>query len=475
MNRKLEKMITTTKQDQAPFTATLWVIAAVQFLTPFMFSAIGVALPTIGEEFSSGAVELGLIEMVYILGVALLLLPVGRYADIYGRKKIFFSGTIVMTIATLALALTPTVNLLIIFRFAQGIGAAMITSTSFAILNSVCPPTERGKAMGIVVSCVYLGISAGPMLAGLMIDYLGWRWIFFSAVPVELAILIFAVTRLKGEWADSAGEPFDWTGSALYMIALFCIIIGVLEAQQLPLAKWLGCAGLLLMISFFYYENSVTHPILPLKKIMRNKVFALSNLATWLNYAASFGIVFFFSIYLQVIRGISPKATGFILVIQPLLQAACAPVAGRMADKYSPSPIATFGMAMCTLGLTLCIFISADSTYFHIVSVLIIMGIGFGFFSTSNSTAIMASIEKRDYGMASSMIATMRTCGMLTAMTLITTLLSFYLGDLPVSHETAVGFITTMHSAMIIFTVLSIAGIFCSLARTTQQPTLYKR
>jgi len=323
--------------------------------------------------------------------------------------------------------------------------------------------------MGIVVSCVYLGISAGPTLAGLMIDYLGWRWIFFSAVPVEITILIFAITRLKGEWADSAGEPFDWIGSIVYMIALFCVIIGVLETGQLPMAKWLGGMGLLFMILFLYYENTVTHPILPLKKIASNKVFALSNIATLLNYAASFGITFFFSIYLQVIRGVSPKATGFILIIQPLLQAFCAPIAGRLADKYSPAPIATFGMAIGTIGLSLCIFISATCSYLHILSVLVIMGIGFGFFSTPNSTAIMTSIEKQDYGMASSMIATMRTFGMLTAMTLITTLLSHYLGDQPVRENTGPQFIATMHSSMIFFTLLSIIGIFCSLARTTRK------
>lgn len=462
------------KQKQTPFTATLWVIAAVQFLTPFMFSAIGVALPAIGEEFSSRAAQLSLIEMVYTLGVALLLIPIGRYADIYGRKKIFFSGTIVITLATLALALAPNVNLLIMFRFIQGIGAAMITSTSFAILNSVCPPAERGKAMGIVVSCVYLGISAGPTLAGLMIDYLGWRWIFFSAVPVEITILIFAITRLKGEWADCAGEPFDWMGSLLYMSSLFCLIIGVLEGHQLVTARWLGAFGLLLMVLFLYYESTINHPILPLKKIVSNRVFALSNIATWLNYAASFGIVFFFSIYLQVIRGVSPKVTGFILIIQPLLQAVCAPVAGRMADKYSPAPIATFGMAMGTLGLTVCTFISATSSYFHILSIFVIIGIGFGFFSTPNSTAIMTSIEKRDYGMASSMIATMRTFGMLSAMTLITILLSLNLGEQSISEETGTGFIATMHSAMIIFTLLSIIGIFCSLARTTKNNLQHK-
>jgi MFS family permease len=139
-----------------------------------------------------------------------------------------------------------------------------------------------------------------------------------------------------------------------------------------------------------------------------------------------------------------------------------------MADKYSPAPIATFGMVMCSLGLFGCIFITDISSYFHLFSILLIMGIGFGFFSTPNSTTIMTSIEKKDYGMASSMIATMRTYGMLTAMTLITALLSHYLGDQAVTKGTGPQFIQTMHTAMVVFTLLSIAGIFFSLARTTK-------
>jgi EmrB/QacA subfamily drug resistance transporter len=447
-------------------SAILWVIAAVQFLTPFMFSAIGVALPAIGREFSAGAVQLGLIEMVYILALALLLLPIGRFADIHGRKRIFFTGTLLITLATMALAMAPTVEMLIFFRFFQGVGAAMITSTSFAILTSVYPPKDLGKAMGVVVGCVYIGLSAGPTLAGLMIDYLGWRWIFYSAIPVECCILIFALLRLKGEWADSRGEHFDWIGSLLYILALFGIIVGLLEAQKLPMAGWLGGLGLITMAAFFYYENSIEYPILPLQKITRNKVFALSNIATWLNYASSFGIMFFFSIYLQVIKGMPPKLTGFILIIQPLLQAFCAPIAGRLADKYSPAPIATIGISLCTAGLICATFITESSSFALIYSVLIIMGLGFGFFSTPNSTAIMSSIDKRDYGMASSMIATMRTTGMLTAMTLITVLLSYYLGDQPISAETGAGFVATMHAAMSIFSLLGVAGIWCSLSRT---------
>ncbi len=447
-------------------TATLWVIAAVQFLTPFMFSAIGVALPSIGQEFSAGAVQLGLIEMVYVLAVALLLLPIGRYADIHGRKKIFLSGIFVITAATLSLAMAPSIGLLIFFRFFQGIGAAMITSSSLAILSAIYPPAERGRALGVVVSSVYLGISAGPLLAGLMIDYLGWRWIFYSAVPIECTALLFALLRLKGEWAGAQGERFDWIGSILYIIALFCIIVGILEAQSFPGARWLAGSGLLVMTAFLVFENAIEFPIFPLKKIVANRVFALSNIATWLNYAASFGITFFFSIYLQVIRGISPKIAGFILITQPLLMAFCAPIAGRLADAYSPAPIATTGMALCTVAMVCAIFISATSSMLLIFAVLIIMGLGFGFFSTPNTTAIMASINRADYGMASSMIATMRTIGMLTAMTLITVVLAWFLGKQSINPETKHLFLAAMRAAMAIFSLLGVIGIVCSVGRT---------
>jgi MFS family permease len=454
------------KKKEQSLAATLWVIAAVQFLTPFMFSAVGVALPTIGHEFAASAVHLGLIEMVYILGVALFLLPMGRFADIHGRKRIFLTGNFLIILATLALSLAPTIEFLILFRFLQGVCAAMITSTSLAILTSVFPKERLGRAMGVVVSSVYLGISAGPTLAGLMVEFLNWRWIFYSAVPVELITLIFAVTRLKGEWTGSKGEAFDWLGSILYIAALFGIIVGIVEVHDFPSAWWFACGGIGVFAAFLVYETRISSPLFPLKRVVSNKMFAFSNLATWLNYAASFGIMFFFSIYLQVIKGVSPKNTGLILIIQPLLQAACSPYAGRMSDRYPPAFIATAGMALCTLGIALSAMLNATSPFLMIYGILLLMGLGFGFFSSPNNTAIMGSIGPGEYGMASSLIATMRTTGMLTGMTIITVLLSHFLGDRPVTVETGKEFLLAMKTAMILFSIMGIFAIGLSLGRT---------
>ena len=288
-----------------------------QFLTPFMMSATGVALPAIGREFNAGAVHLGLIEMVYILAVTLLLLPSGRFADIHGRKKIFITGASIMTVATLFLAMSMNIRFFIVLRFFQGVGAAMITATSMAIITSVIPRHKLGQAMGIIIACVYMGLSAGPTLAGIMITNFGWRWIFYAAVPLELAALLLTVVKLKGEWAGARGQKFDWAGSLIYMTALFALITGAAGLEKVHGALWLAGAGGVLLVVFLFFEARIPSPLLDMHLLATNRVFTFSNIATWINYAACFGFLFFFSIYLQSVKGLPAQTAGLILVIQP--------------------------------------------------------------------------------------------------------------------------------------------------------------
>lgn len=468
------------KESQTPMTSpppapavspavAVFVVSAVQFLTPFMMSAVGVALPAIGREFSAGAVQLGLVEMVYILAVALIMLPAGRMADIHGRKKIFVSGTLLFIVATLLLALAPTITAFILFRFLQGTGAAMVTATSVAILSSIVPPAQRGRAMGIVVAAVYVGLSAGPTLAGFMVTHLGWRWIFFFALPVELFALFLTLTRLHGEWRGAQGKAFDWIGSLIYMAALFAMIYGATHLKEGALPAGLLVAGLLGMIGFLVWESRCASPILNVQLLLENRVFAMSNAATLINYAASFGVTFFFSLYLQQVKGLSPQGAGLILITQPLLQAALSPLSGKLSDTLPAARIATFGMALCTVALALCTTIRVDTSIPVILSILVLLGIGFAFFSSPNMTTVMGSVTPKDYGIASSLIATMRTVGMLTAMTIITIILTLFMGDAPVSAETAVSYVHAMATGFLIFTALSVLGIACSMGRMAKE------
>ena len=467
--------------------ATLSVIAAVQFLTPFMFSSMGVALPAIGVEFHANALQLGLVTMTYTLGVSLFLLPLGRFADIHGRRKIFVTGALVMTLATLALSFSPSIELMIFCRLGQGIGGAMITSTSLAILTSVFPLGKRGRAMGIVSACVYLGASTGPLVAGFMVEYLNWRWIFHGAALVNALAFLYALFGLRGEWAGARGERFDYLGVLLYLPALSALIIGVLGHRQLTqlaqqalarwpatvglagLAYWPAALGLIGLVLFFIHESRAAQPMLPVRKIIRNRIFFFSNIATLLNYAASFAVSFFFSIYLQVALGASPKTTGLILVTQPLIQTICSPLVGRLTERWPASNLATLGMAFCAAGITAASFLTADSKPLEIFPVLVFMGLGFGFFAAPNNLVIMESVPQREFGMAASVIATMRTLGMLTSMTITTVLLDFYLGERQVGPATVSEFVASQRTAMWIFAGLSLLGVFFSVQRLSSK------
>ncbi|GAB6095283.1 MFS transporter [Desulfatiferula olefinivorans] len=472
----------TTKPDHTPATrspdghtpssdyavsgaVTLLVVSAVQFLTPFMMSAVGVALPAIGREFSASAVQLGLIETVYILAFSLFLLPSGRLGDIYGRKKIFTMGIGVFTLGTLLVAQAFTIESFIVFRFLQGSGGAMITGTSVAILSSVFPPAKRGRAMGIIVGCVYLGLSAGPVLSGYMVTYLGWRCIFYFGVLVELVALALTLLKLKGEWADARGERYDGIGALMYVASLFCLIYGTLHQTEGPryvLMTAAGAAGLLL---FLIYEYRSPSPILDVNLLLKNRVFAVSNLATLINYAASFGISFFFSLYLQVVRGFAPQEAGMILVVQPVIQAVLSPVFGRLSDRVSPAGLATSGMAVCVAGLGLASRVHGDTPLPVIFAMLALMGLGIALFASPNTTIIMGSVTPRHYGIASGFLATMRTSGMLCCMTIATLMFRHFMGRQPVSPETKDAFLTSMHVSMEVFCALSVLGVLCSMGR----------
>jgi len=459
----------TQKNDTESGAVILFVISAVQFLTPFMLSAVGVALPSIGREFSASAVQLGLVETVYILAFSLFLLPAGRMGDIYGRKRIFIIGILVFTMGTIMVSMAFTIKSFILFRFFQGSGGAMISGTSVAILSSVFPPEKRGRAMGIIVGCTYLGLSLGPVLSGFMVTHLGWRWIFYLGVLIELFCLALTLLKLKGEWAEARGERYDRIGALLYCVSLFCLIYETLNQKNGGGYYLLAASGGAGLVLFFLYEYRCSSPILDVNLILHNRVFALSNLATLINYAASFGIAFFFSLYLQVIRGFSPQMAGMILIIQPVVQTILSPVFGRLSDTISPPGLATAGMVVCVSGLLVASQVHAATPIPVIMSMLALMGLGFSLFASPNTTTIMGSVTPRQYGVASSFLATMRTLGMLSCMTVITLTFHYYMGDQPVNDQTRYAFLDSMHVSMVTFCGLCIVGVFFSLGRLKQK------
>ncbi len=444
--------------------SVLTVTAFASFLTPFMGSSINLALPSIGDEMGLNAVTLNWIVSSYMLTTSILLLPAGRAGDILGRKKIFTAGLIIFTLTMIMLTFTPGIKWLIGIRILQGAGGAMMFGTNMAILTSVFPAGERGRAMGINVTAVYAGLASGPFLGGLLTRYLGWRSIFAFLVPMGIISLIMIRRKMKGEWAEARGESFDWSGAVIYGMAIAALIYGF---SRLPsVAGWIiTTAGLALVPLFILREKTTVHPLFDITLISKNRVFAFSSLAALIHYAATSAIGFFLSLFLQYIKELGPRDAGFVLMAWPVTMALISPAAGKLSDTHNPGVLASIGMTITSVGLIMLCFLTAETSVLFIIAVLVIMGAGFSLFSSPNSNAIMSSVEKRQLGNASGMLGTMRNVGQTFSMAIALMLLAIYMGQAKIDPTNYPELLGAMKSAFIIFAILCFAGIFASLAR----------
>lgn len=368
---------------------------------PFMMSAVGVALPAIGREFAATALQLGLVETTYVLSASIFLLAMGRLGDIYGRRRVFQYGIVLFTLAGSMISQAWSIEALLVMRFLQGMGGAMVMATTLAMVVSAFPPEERGKALGIAVASVYAGISCGPFLGGLLVTELGWRWIFYLCLPLGGVTFLITYTRLRGDWADAEGEPFDWRGSLIYGTALLMLISGASNLDHGLWAWGVTAAGIGGIGLFLAVEARTAYPILNIALLRNNRIFALSNLASLFNYAATFGVTFFLSLYLQYIKGLSARDAGLVLIIQPIVQTVLSPWCGRLADRYPAARIATIGMAICAVGLAVAATLDATTSLSLVMVMLVLLGTGFALFSSPNVSVIMGSVEPRYLGVAS--------------------------------------------------------------------------
>jgi EmrB/QacA subfamily drug resistance transporter len=448
-----------TEQGIVLMTATI-----ASFFVPYLTSSITVALPTIGDEFSLDAVLLGWVMSSYILATAICIVPFGRLADIYGRKRLFLAGIALMTASCLLASFAWSAPALIAFRVIQGAGGAMIFTTSVAIVASVFPPEKRGWALGVTLASVYTGLSLGPFIGGVLTAYLGWRSIFLVVVPLGIAVFYVTRTQVKGEWAESRGAPFDLPGSAFYAVSLFGIMYGLTLVPDITSALWLAI-GVVLLAGFVLWERRSKNPVLDLSIFSGNVTFTFSNLAAMINYAATYGVTFLLSLYLQYTQGFSPETAGLVLVAQPVVQAMISPSAGRLSDRIEPRVVASIGMGLTAAGLFIFIFLSETTPLWCIVGVLVLLGLGYGFFSSPNTNAIMSSVDRRHYGVASSMVATMRAIGQMTSMAIVMMIFSLVIGKVLITPEVYPLFLESLRLIFIVMTVLCLFGIYASVAR----------
>ena len=438
------------------------------FLSPFGISSVNIALPSIGKEFQMDAILLSWVTTAYILASTIFLVPFGKLADMYGRKRIFTYGILTFAVSSFGAAVSHSSGMLILFRILQGIGAAANFCVGGAILSSVFTTEDLGKVLGINLAAVYVGYTAGPFFGGSLTQHLGWRSIFFVNVFLGLMIIAFTLWKLKGEWRESERKKFDLPGSTLYGITLLLIMYGFSQLSSAT-GVWLILAGAVGALGFIKRETVTESPVLDMKLFRQNKVFSYFNVATLINYSATYAVSFLLSLYLQFIKNLPPQTAGLVLISQPIVQALFSPVAGRLSDRIEPQRVASAGMALTGVGLFLLALLSEASPIAFIVAVTALIGLGLGLFASPSIKAVLSSVESRYYGVASGAVGTMRGMGMVFSMGVTLLMFSIYIGEVQITPKYYPVFLKCTKTAFAFFAVICLVGVFASLARGKPQ------
>ena len=442
---------------------TLTVAMTTAFITSFMGSSLNLAIPNIEAQFGVGASIVGWVVTAYMLTTSALNVPFGKIADVTGRRWVIICGIGTFSVASLIGAFSVNIAMLFAMRVLQGVGAAMIFSTNNAILMSAFPASERGSVLGKSTASTYIGLSAGPVVGGLLNGYLGWRSIFITSSLVGLVAFITAVKGLPKVDEPRTGARFDRGGAVMYIAMILLVMVGLTD---LTIAAWAWislAAGVVIAIVFGRFEMKVQDPVISMEMLVRDRAFLFSNLATLLNYGATFTVGYLLSIYLQLVMGFSSQVAGLILVAQPVMQAVFSPSMGKLSDRVPPHKVASCGMGMCVIGLIMLTRLTEDTSLVYVIAILLIMGLGFAVFSSPNVNAIMSRVDPADFGVANSIVATMRNLGQTSSMAVVTILMGMTLGNAALAEVAKDDLMHAITLTFGIFVIVCAVGIVLSL------------
>ena len=388
------------------------------FMTPFDATIVAVATKKIGGELHLSYSQALWIQAAYLLVSSILLIPVGRLAD--SRRPVAYNllGTAIFAVGSVLAGLATSGTMMIVGRCIQGAGGAFMFSTACGIITAAFPPSQRGRALGLNVTAVYLGLTLGPVVGGVIADNASWRWIFFINVPIAVATVLGGWALLRAEGRDRRGlQPrkarIDWAGAGLLGAALVALFIPLTFS---PLWGWGSARTIVLLaltvvflVAFVLVERGTKEPMVPLGLVTRNRAFAAGNSAALLNYMAVFGVTTLTAVYLEVVQGLSEQRTGLLLLMQPVLMTVLSPFTGRLSDRVGSRALATGGMTLVAGGMAQLAYVSGSTG--RVLIALGTVGVGMALFSAPNISAVMGSVDRSQLNLASGFLATMRFSG----------------------------------------------------------------
>jgi EmrB/QacA subfamily drug resistance transporter len=443
------------------------------FMTALDNSVANIVLPVIGRSFQAEIDSVQWVVTVYLLGISGLLLTFGRLGDLRGHRSVYLWGFGVFVAASALCGLAPSVTVLVACRAVQAIGASMLMANSPAILVSHFPSKERGKALGIQATMTYLGLCAGPSLGGWLTALFGWRAVFYINVPVGLMAFFLSRRAIAVDHPIRGQQRsrFDLWGAALFTLGLVALLLALNQGHAWG---WTSAAVVSLMVAaavllgvFVRVESRAPSPMLDLT-LFRARAFSAATVSAILNYLCTYTVTFLLPFYLIHSRHLGPAQAGAMLTAQPLVMAAAAPVSGTLSDRLGPRLLATPGMVIMSIGLWLLSGLDADSPFWHVTIGLAVIGLGTGIFISPNNSALLGAAPANRRGIASGVLATARSLGMVMGIGLAGAILTTSHAR---SADQTAGTIVGVHWGFLIAAALALVGAVTSAVRGTKRET----
>ena len=457
-------------------SVVLFVLVLGTLMAAIDTTIVVLALPTIAEELHSALITVIWTILIYLFVVAVLTTQLGRIGDHVGRGRVFNTGFLVFTLGSALCGASPSAEALVAFRGIQAFGASMMQANSGAIIADIFPRNRRGMAYGFTALGWNVGALLGIVLGGVIITFLGWRYIFYINVPIGMFALLFGLKYIKTE-PHTGRLTFDRSGFLIFFMSLLLLVYSATDVASAGpdfFNATLTLAGALLLVYFFIHERSANVPLIDVKAF-RNRVLTFSLLATLFQSAGYLSVAFVLIMYLQGIRGLSPLSSSLVLAPGYVLSSLLGPYMGRLSDRRGAREIATVGLILMIAAVALYMMLSQNTPYDEIVAATLVGGVGSAMFFPANNSAVMANAQAGFYGGASGLQRTLANLGTLASYTLAITVSSISVSR-QVAFEVFVGttrliggveqkFIGGIHSALAVAIVLLAAATFMSFIR----------
>ena len=442
-------------------------------LANLALSGLNVALPAIQKSMNLSAVLMAWVPLSLMMAMAASIAPLARLSDIWGRRKMSLAGLLAAALGSFICALSKEPVLFMTGRIINGIGLAAVFTAMTALVVSLYPAEKRGRVLGQTIAAVYIGLSLGPFVCGLITDFYGWHLIFWIS-GLALVPPFILMWQVSIEDAPAQGSRFDARGGMVWALAISFLFAG-LAHLQLTWGQISSLLGAVLLFIFIRLSLRSDSPLLDIRLFTDNRRFAFSSLAAFICYTASMGLFFLLSLYLQYIKGLNPREAGLVLMVAPVAQAVLTPLSGYLSDKIDAGILSSLGMSLLFVAIGFLAFSLDEATSIgRLMVYLFLFGVGFAAFSAPNSNAIMGSVPKVRVGQASGVIATTRLCGQISSIAITALVFGLVIGaGQKISPALYPDFLKSALICFKIYTAICFIGILASLARGKKNKGTY--